>query len=104
VNTHLEVRELPPGNTESRIVQSLQAFELTKTLLATMPADRKLILAGDFNSCDQDTSVYIGPFEIIPPYQNIVHAGFTDIWDTNRFTSSDPGYTCCQEPNLSNRS
>ena len=104
VNTHLEVRELPPGNTESRIVQSLQAFELKETLLATTPADRKLILAGDFNSCDQDTSVYIGPLEIIPPYQNIVQAGFTDIWDTNRFTSSDPGYTCCQEPNLSNRS
>jgi hypothetical protein len=103
VNTHLEVRELPPGNTFSRIFQYVQSVELIETLLATTPANRKLILLGDFNSCDEDMSVDLGFIEIFPPYQIIVEAGFADIWDRNPLKLFDrDGFTCCQEPDLSN--
>jgi endonuclease/exonuclease/phosphatase family metal-dependent hydrolase len=104
VDTHLEVREVPPGNTSSRILQSLQALELMGTLAATTPADRKLIVAGDFNSCDEDVSVG----GIVPPYQIITGTfipgiSFEDIWDTNPLKIFDPnGWTCCQLDDLSN--
>ncbi|MEJ2102351.1 MAG: endonuclease/exonuclease/phosphatase family protein [Desulfobacterales bacterium] len=104
VDTHLEVREVPPGNTNSRILQSLQAVELMGTLAATTPSNRKLIVAGDFNSSDEDVSVG----GIIPPYQIITGTfipgiSFEDIWDTNPLKIFDPnGWTCCQLDDLSN--
>jgi endonuclease/exonuclease/phosphatase family metal-dependent hydrolase len=99
VNTHLEVREPIPGDPSSRILQFLQSVELAGTLLATTPPDRTLILLGDFNSSDEDVPVD----SIFPPYQVIIEAGFLDAWDTNLFALFDPGYTCCQEGDLSNR-
>ena len=109
VNTHLEVRELTPGNTFSRIYQYVQSVELIETLLATTPADRELILLGDFNSCDEDIPVEFGPpaipmlIEIKPPYETIVEAGFTDAWDRNPLKFLDRnGFTCCQDGDLAN--
>jgi endonuclease/exonuclease/phosphatase family metal-dependent hydrolase len=100
VNTHLEQSQLGNDPT-SAIFQSLQAVELVGTLLFTAPymsTGRKLILLGDFNSSPDDP---IG--DIMPPYQIILGGGFEDVWDTNRFVSFDPGYTCCQDDDLANR-
>ena len=99
VDTHLEVRFPDPTDPNSAILQFLQSVELAGTLL-TIPSDKELILLGDFNSSPVD--IPIGP--IVPPYQIIATAGFTDVWDTNPFAMYDPdGFTCCEQSDLANR-
>jgi endonuclease/exonuclease/phosphatase family metal-dependent hydrolase len=99
VNTHLEAYQPVPGDSRSALFQSLQSMELVGTLRETTPMDRKLILAGDFNSAPDDEPIG----SIIPPYQVISEAGFSDIWNHN-FLNFDPnGFTCCQTEDLSNR-
>lgn len=99
VNTHLEGMQPVPGDPSSAIIQSLQAEELVRTLLATTPSDTTLILVGDLNSSPED----MPPSPIISPYQIIVGAGFTDAWDTNFLKIFDPnGFTCCQDKDLLN--
>ncbi len=96
VNTHLEIKQ-PTPDPLSAIVQSLQAVELAGTLAATTPADRTLILIGDFNSSPEDA----GP--ITPPYQVLVAAGLVDVWESNQLAFADPdGFTCCQSADLAN--
>jgi len=99
VNTHLEGMRPDPKDPNSAIIQSLQAEELVRTLLATTPSDTTLILAGDFNSSPED----MPPSWIISPYQKIVGAGFADAWNTNLFKLFDQnGFTCCQDNDLLN--
>jgi hypothetical protein len=93
VNTHLEIREF------GVIFQSLQSVELVKTLQATTPPDRTLILVGDFNSSPDQLPIN----GIIPPYQIIADEGFADAWDKNPLRFLNPGgFTCCQLADLSN--
>jgi endonuclease/exonuclease/phosphatase family metal-dependent hydrolase len=98
VNTHLEVQQPNPMDSNSQIIQFLQSVELVGSLYNTPPG-RKLILLGDVNSSPDDAP--LGP--IVPPYQIITKAGFTDIWDINPWAKFDPeGYTCCEFEDLSN--
>ena len=99
VNTHLEERQPDPTNPASPIIQSLQAVVLMETLQITTPADLPLILLGDFNSSQEDEPIG----SIVPPYQIIAGSGFADAWNRNFFALFDPGYTCCQLDDLSNR-
>lgn len=96
VNTHLEIRQPDPANPASSFFQSAQAAELIGTLAATTPADRSLIVVGDFNSAPEDEPV----LGIVPPYQRFVDAGYIDVWDA--LPGNRPGSTCCQEPDLLN--
>lgn len=99
VNTHLEVYRLIPDDPTTAIFQYLQSEELVGTLRETTPSGRKLILTGDFNSSPEDK-----PFNlIIPPYQVITDAGFSDIWNKNFLNFNSNGFTCCQAEDLSNR-
>jgi endonuclease/exonuclease/phosphatase family metal-dependent hydrolase len=83
VTTHLDV--VPP-------IQLAQAGELLQTAAeTTLP----LVFAGDFNAT-ADTS--LDP--TFATYQSIINAGFVDAWQQARFP--DPGFTCCQAPNLLN--
>ena len=104
VNTHLEEAEPDPTDPSSAIFQSLQSVELVGTLLAITPSDLPLIVVGDFNSSSEDEPIDIDSIiSIIPPYQIIVGAGFSDVWDTNPLKFFDPnGFTCCQDDNLLN--
>ena len=98
-DTHLEVRFPDPNDPASAILQSLQSYELVGTLLATS-SEKDLILLGDFNS----SPVHVPIGSILPPYQFIAGAGFTDVWDTNPLARFDPnGFTCCEPPDLANR-
>jgi endonuclease/exonuclease/phosphatase family metal-dependent hydrolase len=98
VNTHLEGAQPDPTDSDSAIIQSLQAVELVGTLQATTPPGLPLILVGDFNSSPNDASVNSDV-----PYQIIVDGGFADIWDRNPFKFFDPyGLTCCQDDDLLN--
>jgi endonuclease/exonuclease/phosphatase family metal-dependent hydrolase len=54
-----------------------------------------VIIAGDFNAT-ADTS--LDPS--YPTYQAMLNAGFTDAWQSKR--AGDPGFTCCQAPDLLN--
>lgn len=100
VNTHLEVKQLDPSDTDSAVFQFLQSVELVGTLQALTPDDLPLILLGDFNSSPVDQPID----SIIPPYQIITEAGFVDTWDNNRLAFVDPnGFTCCQDADLLNR-
>jgi hypothetical protein len=99
VNTHLEVVQPDPTNPNSTIIQFLQSVELAGTLQATTPANRTLILLGDFNSSPSHTP--IGP--IVPPYRVLAGTGFADIWKANPLAQLDPdGFTCCNLSDLSN--
>ena len=54
-----------------------------------------MIFAGDFNAT-ADSS--LDPS--FPAYQAIINAGFADAWPIKR--APDPGFTCCQAPDLLN--
>ncbi len=99
IDTHLEVRFPDPTNPSSAILQYLQSVELTETLRKTS-FDKNLILLGDFNSSAVDFPIG----NIVPPYQIIAIAGFTDVWDRNPLARFDPdGFTCCEQEDLANR-
>lgn len=110
VNTHLSVQR-PDGTDASSIIQALQADELIQMLGKTTPAGVSLILVGDINSSPEDpmipnptqTNPFPSPFDegIIPPYTQLVEAGYTDAWDLR--PGNQPGFTCCQLDDLSNR-
>ena len=94
VNTHLEVR----GGS----YQAEQASELINLLKGeTLP----IILQGDINSSPQDTAlvrINKRPYLLLPPYWQFVLAGYADVWPLRILGRSNPGYTCCQEPDLLN--
>ena len=100
VNTHFEVRQPDPSEPLTAGFQSAQAFELLAALESTTPANRTLVLVGDFNSAPEDLPA--GGF-IPPPYQLIRANGFADAWDRNLLQFLDPaGATCCQDSDLAN--
>jgi endonuclease/exonuclease/phosphatase family metal-dependent hydrolase len=92
VNTHLEVPELGEG-----IVQAAQAAELISYLDNTTPSGRHLIVVGDMNSSPDDISIS----GIVSPYLQFLYANYTDAW--TELPILRPGYTCCQDVDLSNR-
>jgi endonuclease/exonuclease/phosphatase family metal-dependent hydrolase len=84
VTTHLDAVSPP--------VELAQAMELVRSAGATtLP----VIFAADFNST-ADSS--LDPS--FPAYQGIINAGFADAWLIKR--APDPGFTCCQAPDLHN--
>lgn len=93
VTTHLEQKY---DNPLFSVFQALQAEELISILKDTAPEDRILLLVGDMNSSPVDQGV-LGRDT---PYMQFVSAGFTDAWTLLRRGS--PGFTCCQEADLSN--
>lgn len=84
VNAHLEVPDFEP-------VQVAQAVELLAWL---RERDEPVILVGDFNSRGD-------PQQSTATYDLIEEAGYTDAWKL-RADPAEPGYTCCQNPNLMN--
>jgi len=100
VNTHLENRDLVPGDPTARYFQSAQAFELLQTLVVTTPLERRLVVLGDMNSAPEDQPVPVGGDQIVPPYMMFAAAGFTDAW--TRRPGKVSGVTCCQAENLGN--
>jgi exonuclease III len=69
------------------------------------------IVVGDLNSSPGDEPVSgnpllslpepCSPTEVVPPYRQLVGAGYTDVWTLRH--PPDPGFTCCQAPDLLNR-
>lgn len=84
VNAHLEVSDFEP-------VQVAQAVELLAWL---RERSEPVILVGDFNSRGD-------PQQGTHTYDLIEEAGYTDAWKL-RADPSEPGYTCCQDPDLRN--
>ncbi len=91
IATHLE------GQTLAQI-QALQAGELLSFVAAGL--DGVTILAGDFNS----DAANPGAPSWTPTYDGLIAAGFTDAWLASGQAARNPGYTCCQDPGLSNGS
>lgn len=89
VTTHLEVQGLAP-------VQAAQAAELIERVTAGL--DGLTILAGDLNS----DAANPGAPSWTPTYDDLIAAGFTDAWEQSGQPAGDPGYTCCQSPDLRN--
>lgn len=100
VNTHLENRDLVPGDPTTRYFQAAQAFELLQTLAVTTPLERRLVVLGDMNSAPEDQPVPVGGDQIVPPYLQFAAAGFTDAW--TRRPGKLSGVTCCQAEDLAN--
>ena len=87
VNTHLEDK-LPGLPVPDNFFQVFQAEELVSHLSdETVP----VILVGDFNALPDDDVTMI-----------IEEAGFADMWARRIFERNDPGFTCCQDPDLLN--
>lgn len=89
VTTHLETQALAP-------VQDAQASELIGTVLANL--DGITVLGGDLNS----DAANPGAPSWTPTYDRLLAAGFTDAWEQSGHSARDPGYTCCQSPDLRN--
>jgi hypothetical protein len=89
VNTHLEVDDQSDLNSIINHIQAAQANELITVLNLE---DLLLVVVGDFNSSPD-------PADITTSYEDIVAAGYTDIW--TQF-GGRPGYTCCQADDLMN--
>ncbi|MGW7403249.1 endonuclease/exonuclease/phosphatase family protein [Streptomyces sp. NPDC054833] len=85
VTTHLE--PLPPF-----AVQRAQAQDLVASAADT---DLPVVFAGDFNTAANDPQ---NP--TYPTYQFLIGSGFTDAWRAAH--PGDPGFTCCQAPDLRN--
>ncbi len=100
VNTHLEVQEPDPTNPLSPAVQAAQMKELLTVLAASTPQNTSLIILGDINSAPEDQTRVVGELTIVPPYQQLVLAGYNDAWTLRR--RETPGFTCCQLADLSN--
>jgi exonuclease III len=67
-----------------------------------------LVVVGDINSSPDDELIIVPqptppgfPPVIVPPYTQLVESGYTDAWTLR--PGDLPGYTCCQEDDLSNR-
>jgi hypothetical protein len=108
VNTHLEVQEPEEGNTLSGFFQAAQAAELIAFLDTTTPWGSSLIVVGDINSSPEDPIIpgplpLPKPFDagIVPPYMQLVDSGYTDAW--TELPIPRPGFTCCQDADLSNK-
>jgi endonuclease/exonuclease/phosphatase family metal-dependent hydrolase len=101
VNTHLEERDLDPGNPMSPALQAFQALELIQTLQGIQAPDNPpIVLVGDINSSPEDPVVNAGQLMIIPPYRQFEAAGFLDTWTLRPGLTN--GYSCCQEESLLN--
>jgi endonuclease/exonuclease/phosphatase family metal-dependent hydrolase len=100
VDTHLENADVEPSNPLSAAIQAAQAQELIGGLAATSPADRALIVVGDFNSSPEQKVTVVDGVTIVPPYIQMTEAGFTDTWLVDPRVR--PGFTCCQAPDLRN--
>jgi len=100
VNTHLEQRQPDPTDLASRLVQSLQAYELLLTLQVTTQPGQKVIVLGDMNSAPEDQTVTTQYGDAIPPYMQFAGMGYADIWTMR--PGAVPGLTCCQNEDLSN--
>ena len=87
VNTHLEAADTG--------IRDAQAAELMAHLAAN-PVEAPVILLGDFNS-SPDLLRGSGVNDH-GAYLTITDAGFTDMWKGGPGT----GYTCCQDPDLTN--
>jgi endonuclease/exonuclease/phosphatase family metal-dependent hydrolase len=86
VTTHLDTGQFAPA------IQLAQAHELLAEAGATgLP----VIYAGDFNSSADDPAA-----ATFPTYQALIGAGLGDAWTTMH--PGDPGFTCCEDPNLLN--
>jgi endonuclease/exonuclease/phosphatase family metal-dependent hydrolase len=84
VTTHLDPNSPP--------VQLAQAKELVQTAGETL---LPVIFAGDFNATADDKSD-----ATFATYQAIIDKGFRDAWKLEH--PHEPGFTCCQAPNLLN--
>ena len=103
VNTHLEVKQLNPANPNPLMpaIQGAQAFELLSILsVFPNPNSAPVILVGDINSSPQDQIFVVGPYTIVPPYKQLLNAGYADSWTLRR--GSPAGLTCCQATDLLN--
>ena len=89
VTTHLEVQAFAP-------IQVAQTAELLNVVVAGL--NGVTIIAGDLNS---DAANPSGPSGT-PTYGDIIAAGFTDAWKRGRRSRGNPGFTCCQDPDLRN--
>jgi endonuclease/exonuclease/phosphatase family metal-dependent hydrolase len=69
-------------------------------LAATRPADRTLIVVGDFNSSPEQPVTVVGGVPIVPPYIQMTEAGFTDTWLADPRVR--PGFTAYQAPDPRN--
>jgi len=89
VNTHLEGQSLAP-------IQAAQAAELRASVLAGL--EGVTVLVGDLNS---DAEGGPGDPSWTPTYGEMIDDGFTDLWEESLWGRL-PGYTCCQEKDLTN--
>jgi hypothetical protein len=111
VNTHLETRlESFAPLSLGRVYQTAQALELQGTvdfLNAAVFGSLPVIIVGDLNSDPNDQPVVVPPGTgiplpiLVPPYQIMLGAGYTDTWSV-RQGRTDTGETCCHNEFLNN--
>ena len=89
VTTHLESQRVRPVNE----AQGMELIAMTTAL------DGVTIVTGDLNS---DAAGMEGDPSYTQTYENLIAAGFADVWELAPHSRNDPGYTCCQADDLRN--
>ena len=90
VTTHLDT---PHPDT----LAAIQLAQVKELIPAAGNTTLPVVFSGDFNAtADSATD------PTFATYQAVINAGFVDAWLTKRWR--DPGFTCCQAPNLLNPS
>lgn len=85
ISTHLEVQLIPQ-------IQALQAQQLMGEVMAGL--EGVTVLVGDLNS---DAEAGPGEPSWTPTYEDLLAAGFTDVWDRSPTSRRSDGFTCCHD-------
>ena len=90
INTHLEIQPFARA-------QALQAQELLNGVVGGL--EGATVLLGDFNSNAAGSS---GDPTWTSTYEEVLAAGFKDLWLLANPEALDPGFTCCHDVDLKN--
>ena len=88
INTHLEIGQIAP-------IQAAQAAELQNVVVAGL--EGVTIIAGDLNS---NAAAAAGDPSRTPTYDDLVAAGFVDVWESAPPARRGEGLTCCHPSSL----
>jgi endonuclease/exonuclease/phosphatase family metal-dependent hydrolase len=95
IDVAIEGRAFRFVTTHLDITPAIQLAQVKELIPAAGNTNLPVIFSGDFNATADN-----GLDPTFPTYQAIINAGFIEAWPQKR--APDPGFTCCQAPDLRN--
>jgi endonuclease/exonuclease/phosphatase family metal-dependent hydrolase len=95
IDVAIEGRTFRFVTTHLDVTPAIQLAQVKELIPAAGNTTLPVIFSGDFNATADN-----GLDPTFPTYQAVINAGFLEAWPQKR--APDPGFTCCQAPNLLN--